>query len=92
MGGVLMAMLVGALFAHFARAHLPAAFTPAHAALVAIPIACLAIVSDLVESVIKRRASLKDSGGLIPGIGGIFDMSDSLILAAPVGYFLLGFR
>jgi phosphatidate cytidylyltransferase len=52
-------------------------------------LAAVAIVSDLVESVIKRRAALKDSGGGVPGIGGIFDLSDSLILAAPVGYFLL---
>lgn len=91
-GAVAMSMAVGALVAWLARAQVPAAFTPARAALVAIPIAIMAIVSDLVESVIKRRADLKDSGGLIPGIGGIFDMSDSLILVAPVGYFLLGFR
>jgi len=57
-----------------------------------VPIAIMAIVSDLVESVIKRRAAIKDSGGFIPGIGGFFDMSDSLILIAPVGYFLLGFK
>ena len=46
----------------------------------------LAIVSDLVESVIKRRADTKDAGAAIPGIGGMFDLSDSLILTAPVGY------
>ena len=46
-------------------------------------LAAVAIVSDLVESAIKRRAALKDSGGGVPGIGGIFDLSDSLILAAP---------
>jgi phosphatidate cytidylyltransferase len=49
-------------------------------------------VSDLVESVVKRRADRKDSGGGIPGIGGFFDLIDSVILAAPVGYFLLGLR
>ena len=46
------------------------------------------IVADLVESVIKRRANLKDSGAAIPGIGGMFDLSDSIILVAPVGYLL----
>ncbi|MEO5960428.1 MAG: phosphatidate cytidylyltransferase [Opitutaceae bacterium] len=33
---------------------------------------------------------MKDSGAVIPGMGGFFDMSDSLILTAPVGYFLFG--
>ena len=50
----------------------------------------MAIVSDLIESIIKRRAALKDSGGGVPGIGGVFDVSDSLLLTAPLGYFLLG--
>ena len=34
------------------------------------------------------RAALKDSGHVIPGIGGMFDLSDSLLLTAPVAYFL----
>jgi phosphatidate cytidylyltransferase len=45
-------------------------------------------VADLVESIIKRRANSKDSGATIPGIGGMFDLSDSIILVAPVGYLL----
>ena len=53
-----------------------------------LPVGALGIVADLVESVIKRRANSKDSGATIPGIGGMFDLSDSLLLAAPVGYFL----
>ena len=32
------------------------------------------------------RADTKDAGAAIPGIGGMFDLSDSLILTAPVGY------
>jgi phosphatidate cytidylyltransferase len=89
-GGVATAAGVAALVAWLGRAVLPAAMSPAHAALLAVPLAVIAIVSDLLESVFKRRAVLKDSGGAVPGIGGIFDLSDSLILAAPVGYFLLG--
>lgn len=89
-GGVVISMGVGALIAWLARDHLPAHLTPLVAALIAAPIALIAIVSDLIESVIKRRATIKDSGGIIPGIGGMFDVSDSLILTAPLGYFLFG--
>ena len=87
-GGVLFSMATGAVFAHFARHHFPPHMTPLVAALCAAPIAGLGIVADLVESVIKRRANRKDSGATIPGIGGMFDLSDSILLAAPVGYFL----
>jgi phosphatidate cytidylyltransferase len=87
-GGVLLSMGIGAAVAWAARGHLPPHMTPLIAALMAIPIALLGIVADLVESVIKRRANMKDSGGALPGLGGFFDMSDSLILVAPVGYFL----
>ena len=77
---------VAAGVAYLAAASLPSHLTPLLAALVALPIAALAIISDLVESIIKRRAEAKDAGQTIPGIGGVFDLSDSLILTAPVGY------
>ncbi len=85
-GGVIISAALGAGIAHFAAQFYPTTFTPLIAAAAAIPIAVLAIVSDLVESIIKRRANSKDSGNTIPGIGGVFDLSDSLILTAPVGY------
>lgn len=87
-GGIVTSMGVGALIAWLARDHFPPHLTPMVAAFVAAPVAAVGIVSDLVESVIKRRANMKDSGATIPGIGGMFDLSDSLLLAAPVGYFL----
>ncbi len=87
-GGVFFSAGIGATLAYFCRDWLPANFTPLLAAAFAVPIGILAIVSDLIESVIKRRADAKDAGATIPGIGGVFDLSDSLILTAPVGYAL----
>lgn len=86
-GGVVFSMGVGALIAWLARSEFPAHMTPLVAALMAAPIAVVGIVADLVESVLKRRANIKDSGKTIPGIGGMFDLSDSIILVAPIGYF-----
>ena len=62
---------------------------PAPRGLAAIIPSIVSIVSDLIESILKRMAGVKDSGTTIPGIGGAFDLMDSLILTAPVAYLVL---
>jgi len=86
-GGLLFAGCIGALCAQWIN-------PPAYhlewwkGACFGIIIGGIGQLGDLLESLMKRDAEVKDSGSLIPGFGGVLDVIDSPLLAAPFAYLL----
>ena len=62
---------------------------PWHAIILGVILSATAVVGDLIESLFKREAGVKDSGNFFPGIGGILDLLDSLLFNAPIMYLYL---
>jgi phosphatidate cytidylyltransferase len=60
-----------------------------HATVLGLLLGFAAIIGDLAESIIKRSTGVKDSGNLLPGIGGALDLIDSLLFTAPLLFFYL---
>jgi phosphatidate cytidylyltransferase len=87
-GAIVISTLASVAFAHFAGERLTG-MTLTHAIILGILLSTAAVVGDLIESLFKREAGVKDSGGFFPGIGGILDLLDSLLFNAPIMYVYL---
>ena len=87
-GAIVVSTAASLLFARLAGAHL-SGMTWLHATILGVLLSTAAVVGDLIESIFKRGAGVKDSGRFFPGIGGILDLLDSLLFNAPIMYLYL---
>lgn len=83
LGGCLLAVMIALI----ARAWFIPSLTIVDAVVLGIVLTLAGLIGDLSESMFKRGAGVKDSGGLIPGHGGMLDRLDSLLLTAPTYYY-----
>jgi len=89
-GAILTSLAFSVALTHFMSARVPA-ISFADSIILGLLLPLVSVVGDLAESVVKRDASIKDSGRTIPGIGGALDLIDSILFTAPVLYFYLQF-
>jgi phosphatidate cytidylyltransferase len=88
---LLVAALAGIAWLPVARNALPRMPLqgPATAAMLGLLLGVGAVLGDLAESLFKREAGVKDSGGFFPGHGGVLDRLDALIFTVPLAYVAL---
>lgn len=87
-GAIVVSTAASILFFYLFGAHLKG-MTYLHATILGVILSVSAVVGDLIESIFKREAGVKDSGSFFPGIGGILDLLDSLLFNAPIMYLYL---
>ncbi|HSS11480.1 MAG TPA: CDP-archaeol synthase [Acidimicrobiales bacterium] len=81
-GAALVSMLIGRVFLHNT-------WTVKHALILGLVVGVVAPIGDLCESMVKRDLHLKDSGGVLPGHGGLLDRFDGLLFVLPAAYYLI---
>jgi phosphatidate cytidylyltransferase len=81
-GGVALAVGVAVGMAAMAYPDIPMTHAAALGALVSV----VGVIGDLIESMFKRASKIKDSGGIMPGHGGLLDRVDSLLFTVPAAW------
>jgi phosphatidate cytidylyltransferase len=87
-GAIVVSTGASLVFVHFLGDHM-AGMNWVHAVVLGVILSSTAVIGDLIESLFKREAGAKDSGNILPGIGGILDLLDSLLFNAPIMYLYL---
>jgi phosphatidate cytidylyltransferase len=87
-GALVVSVLASLLFVYYLGDHMHG-MNWTHAVILGLLLGLAAVVGDLIESIFKREAGIKDSGKFFPGIGGILDLLDSLLFNAPIMYLYL---
>lgn len=87
-GAIVISTAASLVFFHFAKGRMPH-MNGAHATVLGIALSASAVLGDLIESLFKREAGVKDSGRIFPGMGGMLDLMDSLLFNAPLMYLYL---
>jgi phosphatidate cytidylyltransferase len=87
-GAILFSTAASVVFVYFYGDRM-AGMNWLHAVVLGVLLSVTAVIGDLIESLFKREAGVKDSGKLFPGIGGILDLLDSLLFNAPIMYLYL---
>ena len=85
LGGLCLSVLVSLAMSRFLPVHLGLP----HVLILGCIMGIVAQIGDLSESLMKRFCGAKDSGALLPGIGGVLDLTDSILFTAPIFYFHL---
>jgi phosphatidate cytidylyltransferase len=88
-GGALVFSLLASLALYKLMPGHLSVLTVAHATALGLLLGFAAVIGDLAESIIKRSTGVKNSGNILPGIGGALDLVDSLLFTAPLLFFYL---
>ena len=87
-GAIIISTGASVAFVHFLGNHM-FGMNLTHAIILGVILSTTAVLGDLIESLFKRECGVKDSGSVLPGIGGILDLLDSLLFNAPIMYLYL---
>lgn len=89
--GVLGGLILAVAAALLAQWWFASQLSPSDAVILGVLLTGMGLIGDLFESMIKRRTGVKDSGGILPGHGGMLDRLDSLLFTAPTFYYYVAY-